>query len=372
MASPAPIVPTQTAATAPGNVPAPAEGDGAVSFEALLVAALAVPSGMNVDPLAAVCAPADGDKPEAKATDTTQTTDLPAQVLDIAAAAQVAVPAVPAAPISAGSSLVAGTDAPATAKGSLSYPAVAPALAAVHRDAVLPAARLPAAGLPVPDAASQDPASIAAATPGATRPATDSSPVSPPGLEPAPKPDSTQQTPSHDPNPAISVAPMASERVEGAARPSAQLARLEVAAPVGSREFGTEMGSRLVWMATNNHQVAELRLDPPQLGPVEVRLSIANDQASLSFASPHAAVRDAIQASLPRLQDMLQGLGITLGNVSVGADGFGQGNPDHSALRQGWSGADGPPPSPAYPLNLAASAGVLPLRAGLGVIDVYA
>jgi flagellar hook-length control protein FliK len=103
-----------------------------------------------------------------------------------------------------------------------------------------------------------------------------------------------------------------------------------------------------------------------------VRLSIANDQASLSFASPHAAVRDAIQASLPRLQDMLQGLGISLGNVSVGAEGFGQANPDHSALARGWTEAQAPLAGAAYPLHPAGAAGVVPLRAGLGVIDVYA
>ncbi len=202
------------------------------------------------------------------------------------------------------------------------------------------------------------------------RPTADPAPVSA-LAESSPKPDSAT-TPHHDSNTPINVVPIASERVDNAARPSAQPVRLEMAAPVGSREFGTEMGNRLVWMATNNHQVAELRIDPPQLGPVEVRLSIANDQASLSFASPHAAVRDAIQASLPRLQDMLQGLGISLGNVSVGAESFAQGNPDHSALAQGWAGAEHALADPAYLLHPGTAAGVLPLRAGLGVIDVYA
>jgi flagellar hook-length control protein FliK len=142
---------------------------------------------------------------------------------------------------------------------------------------------------------------------------------------------------------------------------------------VASREFGAEVGNRLVWMATHNHQVAELHIEPPQLGPVEVRLSITNDQASLSIASPHAAVRDAIQASLPRLQEMLQGLGISLGNVSVGAEGFAQGSSDHSGLTQGWGqpGDHGLPPQ-AYPLPGTAAAAIQPFRAGTGVIDIYA
>jgi flagellar hook-length control protein FliK len=148
--------------------------------------------------------------------------------------------------------------------------------------------------------------------------------------------------------------------------------RLDVAAPVTSRDFGQEVGNRIVWMATQNRQVAELRIDPPELGPVEVRLSISNDQANLSFHSPHATVRDALHASLPRLQDMLQGLGITLGQVSVGAEGFGQGS-----LGQGFDHGS----EQALVRHASAIAehqgglmpvAILPLRAGVGVIDVYA
>ena len=201
---------------------------------------------MNVDPHAAVCASADERmQPEAKATDTPQTTDLPAQVLDIAVAAPVRCPSGRQRPLCR--PVLALRRVPTRRRqpwGPRQSPAVAPALAAVRRDAVLPAARLPAAGLPVPDAASQDPARIAVATPGATPSGNRLClPVSPPGLRAAPEARlRTADTEPRSANPAISVAPMASERVEGAARPSAQPVRLEVAAPVGSREFGADSG----------------------------------------------------------------------------------------------------------------------------------
>jgi flagellar hook-length control protein FliK len=146
--------------------------------------------------------------------------------------------------------------------------------------------------------------------------------------------------------------------------------RLEIAAPLGSREFGADLGNRLVWMATNNHQVAELRIEPPQLGPVELRLSIANDQASLSISSPHAAVRDAIQANLPRLQDMLQGLGINLGSVSVGAEAFGQGHFDHPGMARHPNESARAPT--AYPVPSSAGTGGIVALPARGVIDVYA
>jgi flagellar hook-length control protein FliK len=205
--------------------------------------------------------------------------------------------------------------------------------------------------VPAAGATSQQPAGMLAAQPAAA--------------EPSANPDTALA--QADTDAAVSLVPMATERAETGTRTPAQPVRLDIAAPVASREFGADVGNRLVWMAAHNHQVAELRVDPPQLGPVEVRLSIANDQASLSIVSPHAAVRDAIQASLPRLQDMLQGLGITLGNVSIGAEGSGHGNFDRSG---GDRAAEHPLPSQVYPLQGAAA--MLPLRAGTGVIDVYA
>lgn len=93
---------------------------------------------------------------------------------------------------------------------------------------------------------------------------------------------------------------------------------------VGAPEWGGAVGDKMVWMANQNHQVAELHLNPPHLGPLEVRLTVTNDQASALFVSAHSAVREAIETALPRLREMLADNGIMLGNVSVGAESFNQ------------------------------------------------
>jgi len=80
----------------------------------------------------------------------------------------------------------------------------------------------------------------------------------------------------------------------------------------------------MVWMAGQGHQVAELHLNPPDLGPMTIALTLDNDQASARFTSPHAAVREAIETAMPRLREMLADSGITLGNASVGADNLRQ------------------------------------------------
>ena len=65
-------------------------------------------------------------------------------------------------------------------------------------------------------------------------------------------------------------------------------------------------------------QTAELRLDPPDLGPLRVSLNLADGVASASFVSAHASVRQAIETALPQLQQALAQAGISLGQTSVG------------------------------------------------------
>ncbi|MDE2387486.1 MAG: flagellar hook-length control protein FliK [Betaproteobacteria bacterium] len=99
---------------------------------------------------------------------------------------------------------------------------------------------------------------------------------------------------------------------------------VKIDAPVGQHKWNSEFSQKIVWLSTQQHQVAEIRLNPAHLGPVEVMLSITQDQATAQFVSPHSAVRDAIQEALPRLREMMAENGIQLGNVMVGADSFQQ------------------------------------------------
>lgn len=107
--------------------------------------------------------------------------------------------------------------------------------------------------------------------------------------------------------------------------------KVNVSTPVGHARWGEELAQKVVWMTSQQTQVAEIHLNPAHLGPVEVMLSISQDQATAQFVSQHPAVRDAIQDALPRLREMLAESGIQLGNVMVGADSFQQENKQQQA-----------------------------------------
>lgn len=92
---------------------------------------------------------------------------------------------------------------------------------------------------------------------------------------------------------------------------------LSISTPLTQAAWAEDFSQKITWIATQRNQSAELHLNPPQLGPLEVVLKISGDQATASFTSPHAAVREAIEQALPRLREMLAESGIMLGNAMV-------------------------------------------------------
>jgi flagellar hook-length control protein FliK len=88
----------------------------------------------------------------------------------------------------------------------------------------------------------------------------------------------------------------------------------------GQAGWNHEMGEKLTWMVGNGRQQADLVLNPPQLGRIEVTMVVEGDNVSASFASPNAVVREALENSMSRLREVLAEAGVALGNTYVGAE----------------------------------------------------
>ena len=93
--------------------------------------------------------------------------------------------------------------------------------------------------------------------------------------------------------------------------------QLAVNSPLAHNAWADEFSQKITWVATQHGQSAELHLNPPQLGPLDVLIKVNGDQATALFTSPHAVVRDAIEQALPKLREMLADNGIMLGNATV-------------------------------------------------------
>ncbi|HEY9102576.1 flagellar hook-length control protein FliK [Chitinimonas sp.] len=87
--------------------------------------------------------------------------------------------------------------------------------------------------------------------------------------------------------------------------------------PVGGEGWDKALGNKVIMMVSNQNQEVEMHLNPPHLGPMEVKLSLNQDQATLTFVAAQQPVRDALQASLPKLSEMLAESGIQLAQANV-------------------------------------------------------
>lgn len=158
------------------------------------------------------------------------------------------------------------------------------------------------------------------------------------------------------------------------ARPSqneSAAAAPQISVPLHDSRWAQDFGERVVWLAKNDQQTAQININPPQLGPMHITLNLSGDQASALFVSPHAEVRQAIQDAMPQLREMLAGAGINLGQSNVGAQlpqqnsGTSQQSSDASrfgndnAILHGDSGH-------------GATALPQPARNGRGMVDLFA
>jgi flagellar hook-length control protein FliK len=85
----------------------------------------------------------------------------------------------------------------------------------------------------------------------------------------------------------------------------------------GQNAWAESVTQRVALMTGLKLSSARIELDPPELGAMTVKVSVSGDQASVSFSSPHAIVRDALEQTFPRLQEMLGQQGLQLADAQV-------------------------------------------------------
>lgn len=103
----------------------------------------------------------------------------------------------------------------------------------------------------------------------------------------------------------------------------------QVSVPVGKPGWGEHINQQVAWFSSKNIAMAEIKLDPPDLGPLHIKIANNGEQTNITFTSPHAQVRDALDQTLPRLREMLLQQGIDVAGVDVGGETFKE--KDHQA-----------------------------------------
>lgn len=110
-------------------------------------------------------------------------------------------------------------------------------------------------------------------------------------------------------------------RTETTALPIAQQ---NIQTTFGQPGWGQDIGRHVQWLVNQNIQVAELRLNPAHLGPIEVRISMDGDQANVIFSSQHTIVREALESAIPRLRELFNESNLSLANADISEQSFSE------------------------------------------------
>jgi len=120
-----------------------------------------------------------------------------------------------------------------------------------------------------------------------------------------------------DPAGASAIPPIKTDSLSDAG-----LASVKLNAPMHERldqaQWQQDLSQRIHIML--NHQIREARiqLHPKHLGAMEISVSLGHEQqVSVSFHVQHAHVKDALDAALPKLREMLQSQGFSLDHSDV-------------------------------------------------------
>jgi flagellar hook-length control protein FliK len=90
------------------------------------------------------------------------------------------------------------------------------------------------------------------------------------------------------------------------------------------QRFAPVMQQQLITMVSKGIQQAEIRLDPPELGQMMIRIQVQGDQTQVHFQVAQHQTRDLLDQALPRLREMLAAQGMQLADGQVAHDGAGR------------------------------------------------
>ena len=107
-------------------------------------------------------------------------------------------------------------------------------------------------------------------------------------------------------------------------QPLTEKTSIQLDTPMGHPKWSEGFSQRVQWMVNQSMNGAQIRLNPQNMGPIEVRIQMQNEQATVSFTAQHGATREAIDAALPRLREMFSEQNVNVGNIDVSEHSFAE------------------------------------------------
>ena len=121
------------------------------------------------------------------------------------------------------------------------------------------------------------------------------------------------------------LSPLTSLRPTVAVTSTSLMPTMQLATQVNQPGWSQDLGQKVSMMVSQDIKQAQLQLNPQNLGPMEVRISMGQDQqVSVTFTAQNVVVREALDGAATRLREMLEEQGFDLGEFNVSEETFQQ------------------------------------------------
>ena len=100
-----------------------------------------------------------------------------------------------------------------------------------------------------------------------------------------------------------------------------------------------QVTDKVMWMSSQNLRSAEIKLDPAELGRLDIKIDMSQEHTQVTFSSANAGVRDSLEAQMHRLRELLAQQGMQDVNVNVSDQSQQQAEAQAQELAQGRSGS---------------------------------
>lgn len=91
------------------------------------------------------------------------------------------------------------------------------------------------------------------------------------------------------------------------------------------QELAANVQQQVGMMLARNLKSIDIRLDPPELGSIKIKMQLNGEQAAVSFIVSNQQAKDALDNAMPKLKEMLEQQGMELADSDVKHEQSGQG-----------------------------------------------
>ena len=111
------------------------------------------------------------------------------------------------------------------------------------------------------------------------------------------------------------LSPAVTSEVTQSQKTNAQLHQETIS--IFRKDFSDAVKDKVMLMISQKLQQFDIKLDPPELGNMQVRVNLQSEQAAVNFVVQNQQAKEALEQNMHKLRDMLAQQGVDVGDANV-------------------------------------------------------